>query len=114
MYGYTEIVKIWLQHPKVDPIVDDNHPLKWALISVLQADARIDLFHDENECVMLAVFSTQIHVARLLLQDPRINPSRNNNEILRRSLDVCPSLSDTSLIELLLFQHGMKLLYKRR
>jgi hypothetical protein len=53
--GFTEIVKLFLTNPKVDPSLRDNH------------------------CISISAQEGRKEIVELLLKDPRVNPSDENN-----------------------------------
>jgi hypothetical protein len=57
--GFTEIVKLFLTNPKVDPSLRDNY------------------------CISISAQEGREDIVELLLKDPRVNPTATNNQAIK-------------------------------
>ncbi len=81
MNGHTEIVRLLLAHPKVDPTVENNDPINSAskygyieIVRLLLADSRVNPNDDDTYDSIAIVGASEfgnVDILRLLLKDPR-------------------------------------------
>ena len=88
--GITEIVRLLLLDPRVDPSANDNEAIQHAIsernteiVRLLLADPRVDPSTNENFPIRTSSHVGYTEMVRLLLADPRVDPSTNNNEPIR-------------------------------
>ena len=87
--GYTDIVKLLLQNPKVDPSILNNKALRLAvenghsdIVKLLLQDPRTDPSVQNNKMIIFASGYGYTNVVEVLLQDPRVDPSVWDNNAL--------------------------------
>lgn len=88
--GRTEVVRILLENPQVDPTTDGNYPIRHAaenghleVVRLLLADPRVDPSAHYNFAFRYAAQNLHFEVATLLLTDPRVDPTGSNNSLFR-------------------------------
>jgi hypothetical protein len=83
----SEIVRLLLVRPEVDPSAQNNEAIIWAsrnghteVVRLLLAHPKVDLSADDNEAIRLAsYYGHTTEVVRLLLADPKVDPSDWDN-----------------------------------
>jgi hypothetical protein len=84
-HHYTEITKMLLNDPRVDPSVDDNFAILYTsnpeIIKMLLTHPKVDtsgykIISNYSDC-------GYVELVEILLNDPRVNPSVNKNLPLR-------------------------------
>ena len=77
---YSEVLKILLEDPRVDPSANDNFALRLAsaeghteVVRILLADERVDPSAKDNEALRWASSEGHTEVVNLLLADPRVD-----------------------------------------
>jgi hypothetical protein len=100
----TEVVRLLLAHPRVNPAAIDNEAIRWAahnpctdVVRLLLADPRVNPAARDNEAIRTAASGGHTDVVRLLLADPRVNPAALDNEAIRTAA----SGGHTELVRLL-------------
>lgn len=85
--GHIEIVYLLLQDPRVDPSANNNEAIAWAITEgfteifiLLWRDPRIRL---NSRMIQHAAEEGSVEILRLLLADPELDPSINNNGAIR-------------------------------
>lgn len=80
--GHSEVVKLLLNDPRVDPSVSYNSAIRFAsrnghseVVKLLLDDPRVDPSADDNEALRQASQNGHIEVVKLLLADSRVDPS---------------------------------------
>ena len=86
--GYTEIMKLMLEDPRIDPTFDDHAPFRWAcrksqieIIKLLLQDPRIDPTVRNNILIFRASRKHQVKVSVLLLEDKRVHSIIDNRSL---------------------------------
>ena len=81
--GETELVKVLLDHPNVDPNGDYGYGFDWAclmghdeVVKVLLEDGRVEVEGEGREGLVMACRFGRVEVVRMLLEDGRVDPGR--------------------------------------
>jgi len=83
--GHTEIVRLLIADPRVDPSVrglvfyDACGRGRFEIVKMLLEDGRIDPSEPWNHPLRTACLNGQIEIVRLLMADNRVDPSNNSN-----------------------------------
>ena len=83
--GHTEIVRLLIADPRVDPSVrglvfnDACRRGHFEIVKMLLEDGRIDPTEPWNHPLRAACLNGQIEIVRLLMADNRVDPSNNSN-----------------------------------
>ena len=88
--GYSEVMRLLLSDPRVDPSDHNNYAIILAskngrleVVKLLLSDPRVDPSSDYNYAIRMASTYGHLEVVRLLLSDPRVDPSSDNNYAIR-------------------------------
>ncbi len=94
--GHTEIVKILLEDPRVDPSDRNNLAIRLAsenghieIVKLLLKDPRVDPSDYNNYAIIYASTKGHAEIVKLLLADPRVDPSAENNLAIRWAVVNC-------------------------
>lgn len=86
LMGHTEIVRMLLADPRLDPSVSENYAFTRActhghteVVRLLLADSRVDPAVDGNDAIGQACRHGRTEVVRLLLADSRVDPADEEN-----------------------------------
>ena len=84
--GHTEVVKLLLADPGVDPSAEDNWCIRQAsslgqteVVKLLLADPGVDPSADDNWSILYASLLDQTEIVKLFLADPRVDTRSVNN-----------------------------------
>ena len=113
--GNIDIVELLLQDPRVDPDAKNGLALKLAVVNMndevvdlLLRDGRANPTYNGNELVYNAIEaamrSEKYDTVKVLLEDPRIDPSRNRNY----AAGIAYQHLDVRLLALLLANENVK------
>jgi hypothetical protein len=84
--GNTEIVRLLLSDPRVDPSARNNQAIinakNTSIIRLLLNDKKVDPSAQNNKALINAVKTKNKYAAKFLLKDERVDPSAQNNESL--------------------------------
>jgi ankyrin repeat protein len=64
--GHIEVVKLLLNHPKVDPSADNQYGMNFINLNIFKA-------------IQFASRNGHVNVVKLLLNHPKVDPSAENN-----------------------------------
>ena len=85
--GHTDVVKILLADPRVNPAAQNNDAIRLAsqyghtdIVKILLSDPRVNPNADNNYAIGLASENGHTDVVKILLSDPRVNERAINNE----------------------------------
>ena len=88
--GNTEVVKLLLEDPRINPADDNNLAIGLAsqngyieIVKLLLKDPRVDPSADEDYAIRMSSERGKTEVVRLLLKDDRVDPSAYNNWAIR-------------------------------
>lgn len=99
--GHDDIVNILLNDPRVDPSVNNNEALIGACkMKAIGEFSSLYYLGKDTSLEKSRLFSSYIKIIKLLLNDPRINPTINNNELFL-------SCKSPEAMKLLLDDHRM-------
>jgi ankyrin repeat protein len=84
--GHTEIVRLLLNDPRVDPKANDNHAIRISsknghteVVRLLLNDPRVDPSANNNTAIRLSSKNGHTEVFLMLLNDPRVDPTTFNH-----------------------------------
>lgn len=107
-HGRSEIVKLLLSLPRINPTTENDMPLRHAskhghteVVKLLLQDGRANPDASNNYAIRKASQEGHTEVVRLLLLDPRVNPAAKNSEALRYAV----MLYKPQVVQLLLADH---------
>jgi hypothetical protein len=102
--GYSDLVQLFLEHPNVDPTMDNNFALRRATdarsdtetLALLLADGRIDPTVNDNNALKSVIVNDSIYSLKLMLSDKRVNPDTpvtdDNRQFLNDDVNVTVKL----------------------
>lgn len=100
-----EIIQALLKHPHIDPSADDDCILltsisigDYDLVKQLLADPRVAV--GDNRAIIQESLESSPEIMQLLLADPRVDPSRDDNEAIQHASYL--RCIDTKIVQLLL------------
>ena len=91
--GHTEIVKLLLADPRVDPGDGKNPAIKWVvfngyteIVELLLKDSRVNPADCKNFAIRMASKYGCVNIVKLLLKDSRVDPAADLNIIKQAAL----------------------------